>query len=218
MNNLKTIKERGFASPELARAQAGQSLLELTIAVGVFILIAQGLVLFVLDSYLAGRISDDFTKSSFLAAEGLEAARSVRDNSWNSLSAGTYGLAIIDNKWIFQGIEENVSLQLPNGKRIITIEDIAADQKKIISKIIWQTEGGRLQETSLFTYFTNWQAIAVCQGTCTPCSSFNNRNACRAQTGCSWSSNRCQGTCQSCSSFSSQTFCQAQSGCQWAIP
>jgi len=199
-------------------SEKGQSLLELTVAVGIFILIAQALVLFVLDSYMAGSMADDSTKASFLASEGLEAARSLRDNSWSSLSAGDHGLAIAGNKWVFQGTEENISNQLPGGKRLITIEDMAADQKKIISKITWQTGGGSFREISLLTYFTNWQTTAACQGTCSPCTSFSNKTACQAQVGCSWSSNRCRGNCQSCSGFSSQSSCQAEAGCSWVIP
>lgn len=58
---------------------------------------------------------------------------------------------------------------------------------------------------------------AVCNGTCTPCSSFNgNKTGCQNQQGCIWNPpSTCTGTCTSCPTFVTQTSCQNQAGCSW---
>jgi prepilin-type N-terminal cleavage/methylation domain-containing protein len=58
---------------------------------------------------------------------------------------------------------------------------------------------------------------AYCEGICTPCGQFTNRNSCRQQDGCSWSGTlrRCQGNCTFCNSYQDQPGCEDQSGCTW---
>jgi len=200
-------------------SEKGQSLIELIIAVGIFVTIVGGLAFFVLNSYVSGRLSYEVTKANFLAEEGIEAAKSIRDNKFSDLVTGSHGLAIFGGHWVFQGTEEELRGQLKNGKRIIQIEDISQDRKKITSRVNWQFSEGRTEEVRLVSYLTNWQKIPVayCTGTCTPCESFTNRTACNAQLGCSWSAKlkMCTGTCTPCDTFLDQTSCQAQAGCSW---
>jgi len=101
-------------------------------------------------------LSKEITQANFLAEEGMEAVRSIRDNSWDDLSAGSYGLTISNNNWIFQGTEEDVSDQLQTGVRKIIIEEVAPNRKKITSQVGWQFAKLRPQEIQLITYLTNW--------------------------------------------------------------
>ncbi|MBZ9572523.1 hypothetical protein KJA15_04280 [Patescibacteria group bacterium] len=137
----------------------GQSLIELIIAIGIFITVISGLAFFVLNSYLSGLLASEITMANFLAEEGIEAARSIRDNSWDDLLIGNHGLAISGNHWVFQGSQEDISSELKEGKRIITIKSVDSDRKKITSKVNWQFNEGKSQEVQLITYFTNWQKI-----------------------------------------------------------
>lgn len=193
----------------------GQSLIELILVMGIFVTVVAGLAFFVFDSFFTSRLSYDLITADFLAEEGIEAARSIRDSNFSNLTAGNHGLTISGGHWIFQGSEENLSSQLNGGKRVILIENDPVDPniKKITSKINWQLIGGRPEEVKIDTYLTNWRAY--CSGTCTPCGSFRDRQSCQQQGGCRWQGNRCQGTCTSCDSFLNQNSCQAQTGCQW---
>lgn len=196
----------------------GQSLIELIVAVGIFVAIVGGSVFLIIDSFVSSRLTKEITQAVFLAEEGMEAVRSIRDNSWDELSAGSYGLAVSGNTWIFQGSQEDISSQLQEGIRKIIIEDVAPDRKKIISQISWQFAGARSKEVQSVTYLTNWQKIvSYCQGICRACSSFLNRGACQRQDGCSWSSRyrRCTGICTPCESFLDRASCRAQSWCVW---
>lgn len=202
----------------MMKNQTGQSLVELIVAVGIFVAIVGGSVFLIIDSFVSGRLTKEITQAVFLAEEGMEAARSIRDNSWDGLSSGSHGLAVSGNTWIFQGSQEDISSQLQGGIRKVIIEDVAPDRKKIISQVSWQFSEARSEEVQSITYLTNWQKIvSYCQGTCRACSSFLDRKTCQSQDGCSWSTRykNCTGVCTPCESFLDEASCQAQLGCVW---
>ncbi len=203
------------------RYRKGQSLLELIIAIGIFAIVVSVLAFFILNGYVSGRLAKEISEANFLAEEGVEAARSIRDNSWDELSPGPHGLAISGNNWIFQGAQEDISGQLRGGVRKITIEDINSDAKKVTSQVTWQFTEDRFQQIKLITYLTNWQKIVfLCQGTCTSCQEFADRKLCKRQNGCNWDRKlrQCTGTCAPCENFLDQKNCEAQSGCTWIGP
>jgi len=140
--------------------ERGQSLIELMVALGIFILIVSGLAIFILEGYVSGRLAQEKTVANFLAEEGLEAARSIRDNKWSSVKNGDHGLVISGGKnWVFSGTSEDLSSQFKQGAtRIITIEDAGVCRKKITSKVNWEFTGNIFQEVELITYLTNWEA------------------------------------------------------------
>ena len=204
-----------------SKQSLGQSLVELIIAMGIIVLVISSVAFLVIDSYVSGRLSKETTQANFLAEEGMEAIRSIRDNSWDDISPGTYGLALSGSNWILQGSQEDVSFQLNEGIRIITIEEIDLDRKKITSQVDWKFIETRPQQVQLITYLTNWQKIAdYCQGICTPCSDILDRKICVVQEGCSWNARYklCSGPCISCENFLDQASCDSQLGCAWTGP
>ena len=144
-------------SYELKANGRGQSLIELVVALGIFAIVGSALVFLIFNSYIAGRLASEITIANFLAEEGLEATRSVRDNNWTGLVDGDHGLIVSGGTWQFSGISETI-----DGKftRVITVETIDPDRKKIISQVIWQFTGARPQEINLVTYLTNWAGEA----------------------------------------------------------
>lgn len=135
----------------------GQSLIELLIAMAIFALMISAITFLVLDSYVAHRAGREQTLATFLAEEGLEATRSIRDNNWDDLTDGSHGITTSGDNWIFQGTEEDISDQLNEGIRKIIVSTIDADRKEIQSKITWEFTETRPQEIILVTYLTNWQ-------------------------------------------------------------
>jgi len=134
----------------------GQSLIELLIALGIFVVMVSVVAFLLIDSYISNLQASQNSKAIFLAEEGMEAARSIRDNSWDNLTAGPHGLTISENNWIFQGELEDISDKLPQGKRVITIGDIDEDRKKVTSKVSWQV-AQKENKIELITYLTDWQ-------------------------------------------------------------
>jgi len=137
----------------------GQSLIELIIAIGVFSIAIVSLVFLILESYISGRLASEITVADFLAQEGLEAARAIRDNNWSDLVNGDYRLDSFSGNWRFIPGSEII-----DGKfiRVIKIDEANPDnpdpdRKKITSQIIWQFSEGRNEEVKLVTYLTHWQ-------------------------------------------------------------
>ena len=141
--------------------QSGQSLVELLIAMAVFVLVVSAVTFIILDVYLADRVAQERTRATFLAKEGMEATRSIRDNNWDDLTNGDHGLAIIGDNWTFQGSQEDVSSQLKEGIRKITVGEIDADRKKITSQVTWELTEARQQGVTIITYLTNWAKSTV---------------------------------------------------------
>lgn len=135
----------------------GQSLLELIVAIAIFVVAVTSMSFLIMDSYLAGRFAYEFTRADFLAKEGIEALISIRNNSWDDLSPGNHGLAIEDSKWILSGESQDLGDILRNGTRIIKIEDIGEDRRKVFSKISWLSLNQREEEVEIISYLTNWQ-------------------------------------------------------------
>jgi len=135
----------------------GQSLIELIVAVAIFGIAVSSIAIFLLDSYVSGRLAQEITQANFLAEEGLEAAKSIRDNKWANLTVGDHGLAITGNNWVFQGTSEDLSTQFKTGAiRVVSVENIGSGRRKVTSRVGWQFSEGRPKEISLVTYLTNW--------------------------------------------------------------
>ncbi|MBU4369712.1 hypothetical protein KKG58_03025 [Patescibacteria group bacterium] len=138
--------------------QKAQSLIELLIALGVFVLVVTAINFLSLDTYIADRAGGERTQATFLAKEGIEAAISISDNNWEDLILGEHGLTISDGNWVFQGTEDDFSDQLTQGRRVITIEEDAncnTNCRKITSEVTWQLTSARPQTVTLVTYSTN---------------------------------------------------------------
>lgn len=138
------------------KGESGQSLVELLIAMGIFITAVSSISFMILNVYLADKLGRERTIASFLAREGMEAVRAIRDNKWSDLVSGDYGLSIVSNNWIFQGTQEDLSNHLQGGVRRIIIEEIDNDTRKITSKVNWELAEDRFQEVVFVTYLTNW--------------------------------------------------------------
>lgn len=199
--------------------EKGQSLIELLLAIGIFIIMITSLSFLIIDNYLSGRLSNEITQANFLTEEGMEATRSIRDNSWDNLVPGSHGLAISGGHWVFQGTQDDISSQLKGGTRVITVEDIYTDRKQITSKVNWQFSAGNFQEVQLITYLTNWQRLSYpsdCIGTPVLCEEFDEEETtCFNQEGCVWIEAFCGGVCTPCDDIKNRGLCQDQDGCNW---
>jgi len=137
--------------------KSGQSLIELLIALGIFGVTVSVVTFLLINGYLSDLQARQNNIAIFLAEEGLETVRSIRDNNWKDLKEGSYGLAIAGNHWILTEEPEDISAILNQGKRKIKIENIDKERKKITSEITWQIAPIKKNKIELVTYLTNWQ-------------------------------------------------------------
>jgi hypothetical protein len=104
-------------------------------------------------------------RAVFLAEEGLEATRNIRDAAFTNLVNGSYGLAIVLNQWTLGSAPDNTENTF---YRTITISTIDSNTKNIVSSVLFTDNFGKSQTVSLSSYLTNWQApmISTCSQYC----------------------------------------------------
>ena len=116
------------------------------------------------------------TEATTIAEEGIEAVRSMRDDSWqiriieelDTLTPETYYLDIVSDKWILTTAPQPLINNLYT--RTVVVEDVGRDgnddivtsggtddpnTKKVTATVTW-TEAGRNKESTITTYITNF--------------------------------------------------------------
>lgn len=134
--------------------EKGFSLLEVLLSVSLFSFIITALVGAVIYGQESAAVSGTRARAIFLAEEGLEASRNIRDNNFSDLTDGDHGLAVFGNNWIFSGTSDAADIFT----RQIVINAVAADRKQIISTVTWRQTPQRSGSVSLTSYLTNWRA------------------------------------------------------------
>lgn len=152
----------------LTKKQKGFGLIEILI-VGVVIAIGfVGLVAFLINSSgITFQITRN-TEAASLAEEGVEAVRSMRDESWSLVStAGTYYPEIVVDKWTLTTTDPG----LVNGlyTRTVAIDDVNRDvnddiapsgtldpnTKRVTVTVTW-SENQKTEDVTIETYITNF--------------------------------------------------------------
>ncbi|MDD4409255.1 MAG: hypothetical protein PHW52_01220 [Candidatus Pacebacteria bacterium] len=91
----------------------------------------------------------------FLAEEGLEATRNLRDADYASLTDGAHGIGVSANKWIFSSASDNVGIF----NRHISVTPISSEIKQVDSVVNWTSSNNIAQSVTLTTYLTNWAKL-----------------------------------------------------------
>lgn len=156
--------------------QSGQSVLELMIAMSIFVLVVSGIMFLVLDAQTANRQGGERTQASFFTQEAFEAAQSIANQGWRNLVDGDYGLDNSSGLWAWSG-NSNVFDQFTrritissvsrdgNGDIVATGGDLDFDTKKVTVSTIWNFTTSRPSEVTLETLLTNWHSIKWLQTT-----------------------------------------------------
>lgn len=161
----------------------GVSLIEALLVVAVLAILA----IFAMDGLIQGTdssvVAGKRSRAVFLAEECLEAARNIRDNDYNNLTVGTFGLAVAGNIWTLSGSSDLTDIYT----RQIVVSTISTTTKQVTCTINWQQNLQRTGTIALTTYLTNWrgstfttcaqycQSLGYTTGTCR-----RNNGACTA--------------------------------------
>ena len=94
----------------------------------------------------------NFSRAVFVAQEGLEAVRNIRDEDFSNLEDGFHGLVIQDGVWRLTGEPDTTNIF----SRQIEISAVDANTKKVVSTVSW-TGMFQQSQTELTTYFVNQQ-------------------------------------------------------------
>lgn len=119
---------------------AGQSILEVIIALGLFVFILSSAVYLVFNSQFSILSQKKQKQAVFLAKNNLELARNTAENDFSSL----------------------VSFSKTEGEFLkeLIVEDVDNDTKKVISRVSYQDRGIK-RKVELVSYLTNWRNISL---------------------------------------------------------
>jgi len=150
----------------------GQSIIELILAMAIFALMAATIAVFVLGGFDALRQGGEHTIARFLAQEGIEAIRSIRDGAWNSLAYTQSAVSTTAGEWTFVG--EGTDETIGQYTRTITLSDVCRDRfddiavcpasytdyhsKQASSVVEWEIRPGITNSVEQTTYLTNWSS------------------------------------------------------------
>lgn len=157
--------------------QVGFSTIEILLAGSILVVIITALIGGVVYGRESTLLAGARNTATFLAEEGLEAARNLRDNAFANLTIGTHGLVISGNQWVFSGTSDAVDIFT----RQIVITSAGTNRLQVTSTVTWQQDLQRSGSVSLVTNLDNWTPVveanctSYCQslgtyttGTCDP--------------------------------------------------
>ncbi len=152
--------------------QAGILVVEVLLAIAIFSFFATGFVIAALSSLNANRLANEESIATQFASEGIEAMRSIKNQSYDNLVNTTPTTGVtknINSLWAYGG----TSNTFEKYNRAITVSDVYRDgngniissggvldpkTKKVISTVKWNFNSARTNDVSISTYFTRWKA------------------------------------------------------------
>ena len=158
----------------------GQSVIEIIIAIAIFMIIAGSTVVSIVGSLSISRLAEEESQATYIASEGIEAVYSIRNKDWESLADGSYGLDATSGEWVFAGTSDID----PSGKftRQISISSVQRDinqdintgvtdteTKQVVSLVSWDFTSARTNSVEMTAYVTNWQTdmkVTSCNDYC----------------------------------------------------
>lgn len=139
----------------VTKNKRGFSLVEAIVATAIFSIITTSIAATYIN--VSGYIlsSGVETQAIFLAEEGLEATRNIRDNDFTNLDNGNHGISSSGSEWSFSGSSDTNGIYT----RQINISDASdSDTKEVSSQISW-TYKGESKTLTLSREFSDWRKI-----------------------------------------------------------
>ena len=95
----------------------------------------------------------DRTQALYIADEGLEALRTLRDNGAEEISPGTWGVVIDGSTWMLDSAPDITAERF---SRTVTIAELESGLWDVSSRVTWDTENGE-REVVLQTMLADWR-------------------------------------------------------------
>lgn len=149
-------------------ASSGFSLVELIVAIAIFMIFAGGMITAAVGGHLNNLENIKLTEANIVSIETWEAIKSIRDDDWSKITNGTYGLSSSGNFWHFSGSSDVQNgftrtigiydvLRSDQGKIVTANGDIDPDTKLISIQLDWTPIEGRQKSFYNESYITNYE-------------------------------------------------------------
>jgi Tfp pilus assembly protein PilV len=135
----------------------GFTLIEVIVSAGLVILFATLFIGALSYGEESTQIAGQHNRATFLAEEGIEAARNIRDQSFADLVNGTFGVSTSTGVWTLSGVSDTQDIFT----RTVTMATVDAVTKQITSTVTWPENALRTGTVSVVTYLTNTQLLAT---------------------------------------------------------
>ncbi len=143
-----------------AKLNKGQSLVEVLVAIGIFMAVVGAITTTLYSGQSVAIDAENAGNAAESAIEGREAVRSIRNRDWNSLTDGFHGLQFVSGQWEFSGANDSEDIFT----RIVSIGSPDSNTRIATTTITWSTEAGRIQKTEVVEKLSRWDNPA--QGVC----------------------------------------------------
>lgn len=136
----------------------GQTLVEAVVVIGIVALLVTGLISGTTASLKTAQSGRVRSQAVSLAQEGLEYARTIRDQKWNTLLSysGTYCMGN-DNVLVPAGGSCGVNVTVTENSFSRSISFSWQDPKMVITSQVSYIEGQLTKDVTLVTYLTQWK-------------------------------------------------------------
>lgn len=140
-----------------SKKEAGFSAVEVLLATALFGLLVTALVGALIYGRQATADAGDHQRATYLAEEGLEAARNIGNASYANLVNGTFGIAQTGGVWAFSGSSDTADVFT----RQVAISDAGTNRKTITSTVTWPQQGGGTNTVTLTSRLSNWKLALI---------------------------------------------------------
>src|SRR3989344_1955157 len=157
---------------KLLTSERGFGMIELIIAMAIFMLVATGGVTAVLQAFNVNRLGKEEAFANLYAQEGIEGVLSIKNRDFSNLSEGTFGLSSSGGQWNFSGpFDTNDKYRrevtIAQGQRdgsgsiVDSGGTVDSDLFKITSNVTWNFSPTRINSVDLVTYLTQWDKSII---------------------------------------------------------
>lgn len=147
------------SSEQGRRAQAGQTLVEVMVALGVAVTIIVALVTATVSSMRNAQFAKLQAQATKLSQEALEKARAQRDQQgWATFKSGFVDVRCLPSSgtWSSSGCTETDKIE-GVFLRNVNFADVSGEEKKSVTVTTSWTDANGTHQSTLATYLTKWQ-------------------------------------------------------------